>query len=372
MPVRPKVQRAAVVGAVVLAIGAVVVLAPRLAGGPSSASAGDWPGQVSRCGRAVGDVLQDAGPGSVSLSYTPGALPSGAAWTATATLSAPEDVATEGWVYGTDVSFVQDGVVVAVQDGPQVPPLADLPEFYAGALLERQSLPTRSSLEIGTIACDEYLDGAEPHGLLPGEYEVWVTQTVGLAGVDGEDTPARVSTSVPLVVTEADAAPVELDPAACGAPVDGLESLADPRSNPAPFAVFAALGGGATTAPSGATANVVATLTSTGTEAFHGTTHLRPMVVAVRDGVVAAAPDGREDVGVDVDLSPGASQRLGSGLVLLDCATTQALAPGVYELWAVLDLVPDAPGGGGDPVRVAGGSTRVSVVVPTAVPVPTP
>jgi hypothetical protein len=82
------------------------------------------------------------------------------------------------------------------------------------------------------------------------------------------------------------------------------------------------------------------TVTNRGATAVAGTTALHPDITVAKDGEVVATPAGIRDVGVAVDLAPGASQRFEAMVSLERCArgnestSTSPLAPGTYQVYA--------------------------------------
>lgn len=234
---RRAVRTGGVVGVAALAVVAVVIAMPSFlsrtpaAGPPGPGVSADWPAQFDRCGKPVDDVLD--GAGGMGLLATL-ATATGNAIAVHTTMSAPADV-TEGWIYGTELTVVdQDGVVVGVQEGPSVPPLADLDTYYANALFEADPFPLESDVTLPLVSCAQYPHGNGSVELPAGSYRLWVTQTVGYSG--GSDSGrARASVDVPLVVgpdgtpspAVAAASPAD-DYFACGKPVDvSIHTLPD-------------------------------------------------------------------------------------------------------------------------------------------------
>lgn len=396
---RRAARRGGVAGAAVLGVSALVVVLPLAGRGElvtPPVGEGDWPGQVERCGQPIEDVLGDEGPAELALEDPDRSIAAGAAWTTLALAYDPAEQATTGWVYGTDVSFVQDGVVIAVQSGEQVPALADVDEYFAGADFAPEPLPLVTALDVDTIACDEYLDGAEPHGLLPGEYEVFVTQTVGMAGADGEEIRSRTSISAPLTVTADGVVPGDEPtgieaPGLCGRSAEFLEEMADPELNPAPLKLTPLLEappGDSGLAPSvpaaGSDYRFYFTLENTGTEPIQGIGGL-PHAYVVRDGLVVGMPaDVRVSgstvaepaVGVSYDLEPGEKEVHGVHIQLIHCSVSEngvesadedlPLEAGRYDLWVSLSINPELAGSG--PAYSAAGVAHGLTVVASATP----
>jgi hypothetical protein len=82
------------------------------------------------------------------------------------------------------------------------------------------------------------------------------------------------------------------------------------------------------------------TVTNRGPTTVTGTTALHPSLTVAEGGEVVATPAGIRDVGVAVDLAPGASQRFEAMVSLERCArgnestSTSRLAPGTYQVYA--------------------------------------
>ena len=154
-------------------------------------------------------------------------------WTATVTASSTDPTA-QGWVYGTDLTLVRDGVVVAVQDGPQVPLPQDVAAWTGDYAV--MPLPLDSEVSLGLASCDQYLHGNGSPDVAPGTYDLFVSQTLGLQPDRGTLAGGwGVAVTTVTVVADGEAAPPE--PTACGAPTAGLEALASQESNPAPLSL---------------------------------------------------------------------------------------------------------------------------------------
>ena len=152
---RSRVIPAVVVGAVV--VGLVVALPWLRSNVPSAAGQGDWPGQFTRCGEPTTDVMKvPDGVERVDVTLLGAAAGVGVheAWTAAVTASST-DATAQGWVYGTDLSLVRDGVVVAVQDGPQVPLPQEVAQWPGDYPVD--PLPLVSDVSLGLASCDPYL-----------------------------------------------------------------------------------------------------------------------------------------------------------------------------------------------------------------------
>lgn len=216
-------------------------------------AAGDWPGQFTRCGEAYGSgvpgVLPDVGGWlDVRVSDAVASVPADGEWTATVTADLAGDYATppQGWVWGTDLTLLRDGVVVGVQTGAQVPDAEGIDEWLGGTApsFALEEFPIASEVSAGLASCESYLSPDGSPDLAPGSYDLVVTQTVSYLREDGTRTDLRDSTITTVTVTAGDgtAAPAE-DAAACGAPESGLEALASPEANPYAFRIDAEVTG---------------------------------------------------------------------------------------------------------------------------------
>lgn len=196
---------------------------------PASSSIADWPAQFDRCGKPVDDVLDSAGDVTLEATTSPG---TGNQLDVHTVMSGPAD-ALEGWIYGTELTVTDEtGTVVGVQEGRAVPPLDQLDEAYANVDFAGMAFPLESRGNMPVVSCAQYPTGFAGPNLAPGEYHLWVTQTVGYVG-GGREIHARTSTEVPLVVgpdgTPSSNATQQLSPTAgtpaeqyfaCGQPVD--------------------------------------------------------------------------------------------------------------------------------------------------------
>ena len=231
-PRRRSARRSVAVVVAGVAVVAVVVAVPfLLSNGPGAAGQGDWPGQFGRCGELVADVIPADGEIDVSLLDASTSVGVHGQWTAAVTASST-DATAQGWVYGTDLTLVRDGVVVGVQDGPQVPQPQHVQEWggdYAVA-----PLPLVSDVSLGLASCDQYPNGNGSPEVAPGTYDLVVSQTVGLQPDSGAVVGAW-GVAVTTVTVVADGEAVVQDPTACGASTDGLETLASQEGNPAPL-----------------------------------------------------------------------------------------------------------------------------------------
>lgn len=199
---RRAVRAGGVAGVAALAVVAVVVAMPSFlsrtpaAGPPGPGVSADWPAQFDRCGKPVDDVLASTGDTSLDASLSRG---KGTTIDVETSMSGPDGVA-QGWVYGTELTVVDEsGVVVGVQEGSSVPALVDLDTYYAGTDFALMPFPLRSTDDLSLVSCDQYPDGAGDIDLGFGDYRVWVTQTVGYDR-GGTTHAARASVELPLVV----------------------------------------------------------------------------------------------------------------------------------------------------------------------------
>ena len=163
-----------------------------------ASSGGDWPAQFGRCGQAADGLLPDTGAASVQVSTV--VTVSGEATVLVSTVvDLPDDPGAQGWVYGTDLSVVQDGVVVGVQEGAQVPDVADAVSYDAGATYRPASFPQSVVVRAALVSCEQYPSGTGQTTLATGSYTLVVTPTVGYIDTDGVTRAARASAQTPLV-----------------------------------------------------------------------------------------------------------------------------------------------------------------------------
>ena len=210
---RRRAPRVLVAGVAVVAVVGVVVALPWLRSNvPSAAGQGDWPGQFTRCGEQVADVVATDAPEvvRVDVSMLDNATEVGVheEWTAAVTASSTDPTA-QGWIYGTDLTLARDGVVVAVQDGPQVPQPQDVAQWpgdYAVA-----PLPQWSDVSLGLASCDQYLHADGSPEVAPGTYDLLVSQTLGLQSENGTVGGWGVAVTTVTVVADDDPAPPEPD-----------------------------------------------------------------------------------------------------------------------------------------------------------------
>ncbi|KQY23282.1 hypothetical protein ASD16_12055 [Cellulomonas sp. Root485] len=344
---RRRGTRVLVASAAVIAVVGVVVALPWLRSNvPGAAGQGDWPGQFVRCGEPVADVVTAGAPEvvPVDVSMLDNATEVGVheEWTAAVTASSTDPTA-QGWIYGTDLTLVRDGVVVAVQDGPQVPLPQDVAQWtgdYAVA-----PLPQWSEVSLRLASCDQYLHADGSPEVAPGTYDLVVSQTLGLQSENGTVGGWGVAVTTVTVVADGDAAPPE--PTACGAPTAGLEALASQESNPAPLSleVLPTVVDG----PYGY--ELVVRATNTGTTSIDATTG-HPLVVITRDGVIVGGLDGLDEPALPAVLAVGGHADYDARTSAFDCTTmgegTHAstgdgdpLPPGEYEVWAVMSFTGD-------------------------------
>jgi len=328
--------------------------------GPDGGVAADWPGQFSRCGQALDDVLP-APLSSARLILDPAtvALPADGDWEAAVTAEvgvAGDDL---GWVWGTDLLVVRDGVVVGVQDGPSVPDVGGIEDWLGGAAIDRvvAPFPLTADVTLGLASCDQYPDGEGSPTLTPGTYDLVVAQTVSYLGDEGQ-VDVRLGTQTTVTVTDATGVPAPgLQPIACGATADELAHLASPEWNPQAFPIEAEVTGEALvgqplpmafSVPAGA-----ADFLSGGLEILD----VRGLLT--RDGVVGGDAERYGESG------PTAAVGVPQDCRAREAATSEPeggfpLGGGEYDVWLVLDLRQlnmDGPG-----FRVAGGPWPVTLV----------
>jgi hypothetical protein len=151
--------------------------ASRATADAGAAAAGDWPAQFDRCGKPVGDLT-----GSTKLTVTASSMAADATWHAT-TIVSQAPTAT-GQVVGTDVSLVRDGVVVAVQEGPQV----QQPEGLTATTVPQAAGPSSdltSDVVARLVSCAQYPSGSGSVVVEPGPYELVAVQTVVMTNPGG-------------------------------------------------------------------------------------------------------------------------------------------------------------------------------------------
>jgi hypothetical protein len=73
----------------------------------------------------------------------------------------------------------------------------------------------------------------------------------------------------------------------------------------------------------------------------------RPDVYLLEAGRIAALPLPRDEIGLQLDLAPGAERALPAAGALTSCRTARPLAPGRYEIRAVLWIAGREPAAGG-------------------------
>lgn len=316
----------------------------------------DFPAQFLRCGQAAGDVLPDVGGLTLRLDEADATVATDGTWHAVATAELPGASDEQGWVWGTDLTVLRDGVVVGVQDGAQVPDVADIDQWLGGSLYATEPFPLTGDVALGLASCDQYPSGTGSPNLEPGTYDLVVTQTISYGAPEG-GTRQDARTSTRTTVTITDAAGVAADPTACGSSDDELATIADPQSNPAPFEVQHQ----PRSAPLDSAEAFTAQLVNVGSEAYSIST-TNPTIVFVRDGVVV----GATAIGVRLDsatLGPGESVGLGGFDDPRGCRTHEAdeadeadgdpLPAGEYQAWVVVDVHVTAPTP--QDVRAAGG-----------------
>ena len=79
-------------------------------------------------------------------------------------------------------------------------------------------------------------------------------------------------------------------------------------------------------------------LVNDGDTAVSALTAVQPDLVVTRNGRIVATPLPRDDMADLVELEPGATRSYRATADLVDCATGAPLAPGTYEVYALLDV----------------------------------
>lgn len=362
---RRRVRAVARGAAAVAAVAAVAVAAPTVLGGwdgGAPAAQGDWPAQFDRCGKPVEIPAEgDAGPLSVTVEPSFSTIRADRLALVTIRVGAEAGPVTDVGHGGSQISLVQDDVVVAVEDAA-APVVVELPTTPW-----RSRAPVYATWDFGAVlaSCAQYPDGDGDPQVPAGSYEMVVTQTVEWSTALGREGSTTVTRTFPMAVTEDEPSPEE-DRAACLADASVLHTLTEPEANPIPVAVDADVPG-----RWAAGEGLAFTVTTTNV----GTTDLSaqvepPTVLLVRDGEVVGTPLVWRDADVAGSaMSPGASIAHEVTAPLLDCTTTglddapgaeegRPLQPGQYEVWVVLDLRVAGPAGFDGtltPERVVGG-----------------
>ncbi|ROS31643.1 hypothetical protein [Cellulomonas sp. PhB150] len=226
---RRAVRAGGAAGVACLAVVAVVVAVPSFlsrtpaAGPPATPPPGvnaDWPAQFDRCGKKFATVLPDVG--RATLTTSDGTLDeANQAIVLVTTTTGPAGV-DEGWVYGTELSAVDDdGTIIGVQEGPSVPAVDDVDDYYAGTDFASVPFPIKDHAKIPFVSCGQYPDGSGALALETGTYHLWATQTIGYRQ-GSESVVARATVEVPIVVPLPARPATAEDYFACGLPVARL------------------------------------------------------------------------------------------------------------------------------------------------------
>jgi len=354
--------RAAGRGAVaLLAVGVVALAGPALVGsvlggtggrGAPVAAQGDWPAQFARCGLPVADVLAARSPVSASLEHAVDRVAGARVWTGVLRTHVDPAVADAAWVVGTDVSLVRDGVVVGVQEGWGLSRLTDVLPVEPGT---PEPLPLVTDVAADLRSCDQVPDGVGDPRVPAGTYDVVVTQTVGWFAADGTTRAGQASVTRQVTVAD-DEVPSEPAPEGCGGDTGALARLAGPEANPFAVTLDADV---PAAARAGELLRFTVTATNEGPAGVEGWTG-HPSVLLTHDGRVVAVPGGRDDIGLDATLYPGASIGYDAVAELHDCTTLgvgrhastsggDPLPPGDYEVWVAMDFFLTAPAGDDGP-----------------------
>lgn len=324
---RRTARRAGLAGGVCAVVAGVVVAWPGVSGLWSATSPsglrpqGDWAAQFDRCGEPF-----VAPAHATVLRLQDASIDAGATWRATTLSDQPDGNANT--LVGTDVSLVRDGVVVAVQDGPQVQQ-PDGPTTVEG-LTHAYGASAIFPVEAHLVSCAPFTGRAGSSVVAPGTYELVVVQTLAMTSIDGstadwtQHAVAHTTVTVP--------GPAQPDVPRCAEADDALVTLAHDGRLQVELAqpVADAVGGKALSLP--------IRLTNTGPSRLHGSVGV-PSLYVTRDGVVVAVASSVGDgMASGVDLPRNASQDGGYGDLTLDrCAagqTSTPLAVGDYQLWA--------------------------------------
>jgi len=159
-------------------------------GDTAGRASADWPPQFDRCGKLVADVAS-----ATVLTIDGSTVDADGTWRATTVARRDDGMTAE--VLGTDVSLVRDGVVVAVQEGPQV----QEPTGPTTAAPHRQGIEGTVSTPVSLhlASCAQYPDGTGSPVVEPGTYELVAVQTLAMAGPGGDWTQHAVATTTVTV-----------------------------------------------------------------------------------------------------------------------------------------------------------------------------
>jgi hypothetical protein len=105
---------------------------------------------------------------------------------------------------------------------------------------------------------------------------------------------------------------------------------------------------------SGSTFDGTVKVTNASARRVDGLAASQPDVYVMRAGTIVATPLPRDDVGLALDLAPGASREFRTAGRLRHCVDDEPLAPGRYEVQVVLRIAGAAAAVGGPwPLEVA-------------------
>lgn len=247
---------------------------------------------------------------------------------------------------GADIALVRDGVVVGLGDpdaggqapgtvGTHAPVVVDTAELTVAEPAVGVSVHQFGS-GLAPCADDPTLAGAAR--VPAGRYGLVVTQAVTWRSPEGRVGTTVVTRTLPVTVSD-EPVPVPQGPTTCGTDTAALAALA---GDDGPVRLDAVV---PPTARAGGTATVRLTAATDEASVLLG----RPSVLVAQDGVVvggaALSPEGN-----GVRAEPGAPAQLDLTAPLVGCdgadrtaVSGPPLAAGTYEVWVVLDVLPDGP-----------------------------
>lgn len=352
---RRRVVAAQVAGALV-AVTVVAVSVPGLTTGPDEgvvAGQGVQGDLAARCGEAAPADEPGTGPLEVRIENARDVVRTDRVALVTIEVASdPAEVA--GLELGSaDVALVRDGVVVGLGDpdaggeapgtvGTHAPVVVDTTELAVAEPAVGVSVHQFGS-GLAPCADDPALAGATRVPV--GRYGLVVTQAVTWRSPAGRVGTTVVTRTLPVTVSD-EPVPMPQGPTTCGTGTAALTALA---GGTGPVRLDAVV---PPTARAGGMTTVRVTAATDEASVLLG----RPSVVVARDGVVvggaALSPEG-----TGVRAEPGAPARLDLTAPLVGCdgadgtaVSGPPLGAGTYEVWVVIDVVPDGATGTSAPV----------------------
>lgn len=346
--------RAGVRGGAAAAVVALVAVGVQTAlgggSGVSTPALGDRPVSSGRCGQVVRAAdAESTAPGDTALDAT---------LELRDTIGADRVALTTGWlryapaevtvleVFPPEVVLLRDGIVVAVENGTG---------STLASASEPSGVPGESHVEVASftsvlVSCAPYPDGAAR--VPPGVYELMANQTVNWRAPDGRVRSTHVVQRARVTVTEYGPATDEQRPEECGTDTASLAAAAGPEASPFPLTLDAAV---PAEVPAGGELRFTVSATNTGKSAVHAYVG-RPGVLIAQNGKVVATPPLRSPLMLTPPVAPGGSTELDAVGALVDCTSLELadslgpgdghpLAPGRYEVWVSLDVMPTGSSG---------------------------